>query len=77
MIHYFIAVKVQLNNLKDDIFGAPNKETLLPVQKKRLPKLRNTFYPLRKSTSRLLKEDSELLDPTIIASVQDAYHSCT
>jgi hypothetical protein len=33
MIHYFIAVKVKLNNFKDDIFGAPNKETLLRVQK--------------------------------------------
>ncbi len=79
--HYFIAIETigdHLNNLEDEIFDEPNQDSLIKVQKNKrlLLNLRHAIYPLRESISRLLKEESELIDPKIITYFQDAYDHC-
>ncbi|SCY11173.1 magnesium transporter [Nonlabens sp. Hel1_33_55] len=79
--HYFIAVEQigeHLDQLEDEIFDDPQKESLERVQKNKrmLLKLRRAIFPLRESISRLLKEDSELIDQHIKSYFQDAYDHC-
>lgn len=79
--HYFIAIETigdHLNNLEDEIFDNPNKESLLKLQKNKrlLLSLRHAIYPLRESISRLIKEEGELIDPKIVTYFQDAYDHC-
>ncbi len=41
-----------------------------------LLKLRHAIFPLRESISRLLKEDSKLIENRTHAYIQDAYDHC-
>ncbi|MEO9501652.1 MULTISPECIES: magnesium/cobalt transporter CorA [Nonlabens] len=79
--HYFIAVEQigeYLNDLEDEIFEEPDKESLNKVQrnKRLLLALRRAIYPLRESISKLLKEQSHLIDPKIVTYFHDAYDHC-
>lgn len=79
--HYFIAIEQigeDLNELEDEIFEAPDKDSLNKVQhnKHLLLSLRRAIYPLRESISKLLKEHSVLIDPKISSYFHDAYDHC-
>ncbi|WP_124981443.1 magnesium/cobalt transporter CorA [Nonlabens xiamenensis] len=79
--HYFIAVEQigdYLDQLEDEIFEEPQKDSLNKAQrnKRLLLSLRRAIYPLRESISRLLKEDSTLIDSRTHAYFQDAYDHC-
>lgn len=79
--HYFIAIEQigeDLNELEDEIFNDPEKESLNKVQhnKHLLLSLRRAIYPLRESISKLLKEQSPLIDPKIGSYFHDAYDHC-
>ncbi|AZQ44510.1 magnesium/cobalt transporter CorA [Nonlabens ponticola] len=79
--HYFVAIEQigeYLNNLEDEIFDEPDKESLEKVQKNKrlLLTLRRAIYPLRESISRLLKEESPFMDNQIKSYLQDAYDHC-
>lgn len=79
--NYFIAIESigeQLNDLEDEIFDNPDKESLIKVQqnKRLLLNLRRAIYPLRESLSRLLKEESTLIDPNVRTYFHDAYDHC-
>ncbi|MGJ8684393.1 MAG: magnesium/cobalt transporter CorA [Nonlabens sp.] len=79
--HYFIAVEQigeYLNDLEDEIFEEPDKESLNKVQrnKRLLLSLRRAIYPLRESISKILKEQNDLIDPKIVTYFHDAYDHC-
>jgi magnesium transporter len=79
--HYFIAIEQigeYLNDLEDEIFDEPTKQSLEKVQrnKRMLLTLRRAIFPLRESISRLIKEDSRFIDPQIKSYFQDAYDHC-
>lgn len=79
--HYFIAIEQigeDLNELEDEIFESPERESLNKVQhnKHLLLSLRRAIYPLRESMSKLLKEQSHLIDPKISSYFHDAYDHC-
>lgn len=79
--HYFIAVEQigdYLDQLEDEIFENPEKDSLNKAQKNKrlLLSLRKAIYPLRESISRLLKEDSPLIESRTHAYLQDAYDHC-
>jgi magnesium transporter len=79
--HYFIAVEQigdYLDQLEDEIFENPQKDSLNKAQKNKrmLLKLRHAIFPLRESISRLLKEDSKLIENRTHAYLQDAYDHC-
>jgi magnesium transporter len=79
--HYFIAVEQigeYLDLLEDEIFENPQMDSLNKAQrnKRLLLSLRRAIYPLRESISRLLKEDSTLIETKTHAYLQDAYDHC-
>jgi magnesium transporter len=79
--HYFIAIEQigdYLDHLEDEIFEDPQKDSLNKAQKNKrlLLSLRKAIYPLRESISRLLKEDSPLIESRTHAYLQDAYDHC-
>jgi magnesium transporter len=79
--HYFIAIEQigdYLDQLEDEIFDDPQKDSLIKAQKNKrlLLSLRHAIYPLRESISRLLKEESTLIESRTHAYLQDAYDHC-
>lgn len=79
--HYFIAIELigdHLNDLEDEIFDNPSRESLMKVQKNKrlLLDLRHAVYPLRESISRLMKEETDFIDPKMNTYFQDAYDHC-
>lgn len=79
--HYFIAIEQigdYLDQLEDEIFDDPQKDSLNKAQKNKrmLLKLRRAIFPLRESISRLLKEDINLIESRTHAYLQDAYDHC-
>jgi magnesium transporter len=79
--HYFIAVEQigdYLDLLEDEVFEDPQRDSLNKAQKNKrmLLKLRRAIFPLRESISRLIKEDSNLIDTRTHAYLQDAYDHC-
>lgn len=79
--HYFLVVEQigeHLDELEDEIFDNPQQSSLERVQKNKrmLLKLRRAIFPLRESISRLLKEDTQYIDPQIKSYFQDAYDHC-
>ncbi len=79
--HYFIVMEQigdYLDELEDEIFNDPKKDSLNQAQhnKRLLLDLRRAIYPLRESISRLLKEDSSLIESKTHAFLQDAYDHC-
>ena len=79
--HYFIVMEQigdYLDELEDEIFNDPKKDSLNQAQhnKRLLLDLRRAIYPLRESISRLLKEDSNLIETKTHAFLQDAYDHC-
>ena len=79
--HYFLVIEQigeYLDQLEDEIFDNPQKDSLNQAQKNKrmLLKLRRAIFPLRESISRLLKEDSSLIESKTHAYLQDAYDHC-
>lgn len=79
--HYFLVIEQigeYLDQLEDEIFDNPQKDSLNKAQsnKRMLLKLRRAIFPLRESISRLLKEDSSLIESKTHAYLQDAYDHC-
>ena len=79
--HYFIAIEQigdYLDQLEDEVFDDPQKDSLNKAQKNKrmLLQLRRAIFPLRESISRLLKEDSNLIESRTHAYLQDAYEHC-
>lgn len=79
--HYFIAIEQigdYLDLLEDEVFDDPQKDSLNKAQKNKrmLLQLRRAIFPLRESISRLLKEDSKLIESRTHAYLQDAYDHC-
>lgn len=79
--HYFVVVEQigdYLDELEDEVFEDPDKDSLIKAQKNKriLLELRRAVYPLRESVSRLLKENSTLIDDGTNAYLQDAYDHC-
>jgi len=79
--HYFIAMEqigYYLDQLEDEIFNDPEKDSLNKAQrnKRMLLDLRRAIYPLRESISRLLKDESNLIESKTHAYLQDAYDHC-
>ncbi len=79
--HYFLVIEQigeYLDQLEDEIFDNPQKDSLNQAQsnKRMLLKLRRAIFPLRESISRLLKEDSNLIESKTHAYLQDAYDHC-
>ncbi|WP_298955235.1 magnesium/cobalt transporter CorA [uncultured Nonlabens sp.] len=79
--HYFIAIEEigdYLDLLEDEVFDNPQKDSLNKAQKNKrmLLQLRRAIFPLRESISRLLKEDSTLIESKTHAYFQDAYDHC-
>jgi magnesium transporter len=79
--HYFIAIEQigdYLDQLEDEVFDDPQKDSLNKAQKNKrmLLQLRRAIFPLRESISRLIKEDSNLIESRTHAYLQDAYDHC-
>lgn len=79
--HYFIVVEKvgdYLDQLEDEIFEDPDKDSLDKAQrnKRLLLELRRAVYPLRECISRLLKENSSFINPKTHAYLHDAYDHC-